>query len=380
MRKVQASRAMAALVALAAVPAAGEDIAAQLKAVQEKVETLKRKTRDPLRQQIAQRREALGKQPDMGPLRQALADAEKAYEEKKAADEAIRQARQASDAAAKALPQITKARLESHPKLQAIQSDIDTLRDTRTRLTKQREQTRRQLHDIRRQVEASPAFKKLRESIAATDKYYENLPKTHPTFVAARRAIDDARKALEARIRTLPEKKALDAAEKTYAAMMKNSPLLAQARQARTDVRKAYEQEVEKAVRTCEPGAAAYQSMEEMEQQYDEAEGQYRVMLEESQEARREVEKSDPEIAKAREAYEQARREYEKARHEHAADERKAVEEARRALEKRLQDKAAQDVLLMDLADRLGKVEKEIAGLYRQYSELNKKRREVERR
>lgn len=367
---------------LALPPAAwGQDAPAaeETKALAEKIEHLKRKVRDPLRVEYARRREALSKEADLTNFRYDIENAKKAYETRLATDPPIVQARQAVQAAQKALPQITKTQLESNPKILEIQKEIDARRAARPTFETTRQGLRKQLYALREEMKKVPAVQKAYEASRTAEKAYYELPRTHPTFLAARKARDQARAVLEEAIKRLPEKKALDAAQQAYDHLKKNSPHLAQARQARDQARQAYEQAIEQALRANPQGSAVQKRIEQVEQQRESNDIRRRELERQILDVRRDVAKNDPAIVQARKACLQTQQVYQKAIRDQTADEQKKMAEARRALEKKLNAKVAEDIRVQDIRERLKKVEHEIMEVYKQMKDLQRQQKQRER-
>jgi chromosome segregation ATPase len=268
---------------------------------------------------------------------------------------------------------VIKTRLAEDPNVQALERDLAAARAMDGQLSKEEDALKKQLYKLRDEVKSTPEVQQAREAAQQAEQAYYNMPRTHPKFVAAQQAIRDAQQALQARIRDLPEKKALDAAQRAYAELRNNSPEIRQAREAREAARQAYEQAIEHAIRTSAQGAAITRRLEEIDEQDELAEAQQRSIQEDLERVRSEAQKADPEIAKAQKAYSEAHAKYKQVMQERAGDEAKALAEARQDLGKRLHDKMTTDATILDLQDRLKKVEQEINALYGQQRELYRK-------
>jgi chromosome segregation ATPase len=357
-----------ALLLPAGVTAVGQaqEASTEAKALIQKIEDLKRATREPLREQIEHRREALAKEADTNALRADLEGAQKAMDARSATAPAIVEARKAEAAAAKAVPEAVRARLGAHPKLQTVTKELDELKTSRPQLEADQQDAHRQLAAIRGEVESSPELEKYRQALEDADQAFRSLPEMDPRMVAARKASEDARRALEEKIKSLPEKKAFDEAAKAYDDLLRNSPELAQARQARQDARAAMQQRLEQLLRADPRGAEAVRRVEQLEQRQAEAEAQLNALEEEAYAVRREIERNDPAVLLAREAREQAQAKVAQALADHAPDEQKALESAKAALQKKLADKATEDLVMQELQARLAKAQKEIDALHEQ--------------
>jgi chromosome segregation ATPase len=343
-----------------------QETPAEAKALIQKIEDLKRTAREPLREQIEHRREALAKEADVNALRADLDGAQKALDARSATDPAIGEARKAEAAAAKAVGEAVQARLASHPKLQTVTKELDELKTSRPQLEADQQEAHRQFNAVRGELEASPELEKHRQAVDEAEQALRSLPEMDPRMVAARKASEDARKALEEKIKNLPEKKAYDEAAKAYDDLLRNSPALAQARQARQDARQALQQKLDQLLRADARGAEAARKVDQLEQRQAEAEAQGNALEEESYSLRREIERNDPAVLLAREAHEQAQAKVKQALADHAPDERKALDAAQAALQKKLTDKAAEDLVMRELQDRLAKAQKEIDTLQQQ--------------
>jgi chromosome segregation ATPase len=352
-------------VGLAAVGQAQEG-SADAKALIQKIEDLRRTTREPLREQIEHRREALAKEADVNALRADLEGAQKALDARGANDPAIADARKAEAAAAKGVGEAVQARLAGHPKLQTVTKELDELKAARPQLEADQQEAHRQLAAVRGELESSADLEKYRQALDEAEQALRSLPEMDPRMVAARKASEDARKALEEKIKTLPEKKAYDEAAKAYDDLLRNSPGLAQARQARQDARAALQQKLDQLLRADPKGAEAAKKVEQLEQRQVEAEAQRNALEEEAYSLRREIERSDPAVLVAREAYQQAQAKVRQALADHAPDEQKALDAAKAALQKKLTSKAAEDMVMQELQDRMAKAQKEIDALQQQ--------------
>ena len=348
----------------------GQEPSAEAKALIQKIEDLKRTTREPLREQIEHRREALAKEADVNALRADLEGAQKALDARGATDPAIVEARKSEAAAAKAVGEAVQARLTGHPKLQTVTKELDELKTSRPQLEADQQEAHRQFTALRTELESSAELEKFRHALDDAEQALRSLPEMDPRMVAARKASEDARKALEEKIKTLPEKKAFDEAAKAYDDLLRNSPDLAQARQARQDARAAFQQKLDQLLRADPRGAEAAKKVEQLEQRQAEAEAQRSALEEEAYALRREIEKNDPAVLVAREAHEQAQAKLKQALADHAPDEQKALDAAKAALQKKLTEKAADDLVMQELQDRLAKAQKEIDALQQQLQPL----------
>jgi chromosome segregation ATPase len=343
-----------------------QEPSAEAKALIQKIEDLKRNTRDPLREQIEHRREALAKEADVNALRADLDGAQKALDARSATDPAIAEARKAEAAAAKGVGEAVQARLASHPKLQTVTKELDELKTSRPQLEADQQEAHRQITALRGELESSPELEKHRQAVEDAEQALRSLPEMDPRMVAARKASEDAHRALEEKIKTLPEKKAFDEAAKAYDDLLRNSPGLAQARQARQDARAALQQKLDQLLRADPRGAEAAKKVEQLEQRQAEAEAQRNALEEEAYSLRREIEKNDPAVLLAREVHEQAQAKAKQALADHAPDEQKALDSAKAALQKKLADKASEDLVMQELQDRLAKAQKDIDALQQQ--------------
>ena len=348
---------------------------AEAKAILAKREQHKREVRDPLRQKVAQRRQALSQEADLKNLHFLIARAQKAYDAVMATDREIVAAREAQQAAEKALAGTVKAQLAGNPQLQAIEGEIEAARAADKQLNAQESQLEKALGKVRELLTTSPEVQQARQAYESAQKAYYDLPNRHPKFIAARKAVTAAQKALDERIRNLPERKALDQARKTYTDLRHSSPEIQQARQARDEVRQAYEEAIDQAVRTSQSGAAIHRQLEEVRQKRAEAQAMREGFGEDLYKIRRSIEKSNAVIAQARRAYEQAHAKCAKVSVERAADEQKALANARRELAERVRRKMTMDPILLDLMDRLKKAEKVCKDLMAQYGQAQRKGR-----
>ncbi|HUS91453.1 MAG TPA: hypothetical protein VM695_06360 [Phycisphaerae bacterium] len=351
----------------------------ELREIAGKIEEMKRQTRDPLREQIEKRREALKNEADLKNLLLVVENAQKAYDALVATDAEIAAAKKAAEAAAQALPETINARMAADPNMRTMIEEMAAARGRDSGADKEKEDLRRQLEKAREQLRSSPIILQYREVYQQAEKAYYELPQTHPTFLAARKAIEAAQKALQARIETLPEKKALDAANRAYGELRQNSPEIAQSRQVREDARVAYEKALDQMVK-ADPNAIAVQArLDEIDIQEELAQAQQRSLQEELAAAREELQKSDPEVVKARKAQEEAQAKFQDVMRERAGAEAKALADAKVLFDKQLSEKMTIDPLLLNLQDRLQKAEKEIADLFEKQRELYRQQQEGRR-
>ena len=375
MRSMSTVLGMLVLAVLTAAPVRSQEMSAEAKALYEKTEQHKRTVRDPLRQKVAERRQALSQEADLKNLHFLIEKARKAYETAMATDEEIVAARQAEKATEKALADTVKARLAGDPKLLAIENEIKTAGEAKQQLDAEGDRLKRELEKLRDQLRKTPQIQQASQAYETAQQAYYNVPHKHPKFVAARQAMENAEKALQEMIKNLPETKAVEQAKKAYNDLRYNSPEIKQARQAREDARDAYEKLLDYAVRANQRGAAVYRRLEEIEQRETEAEAMREGLREDLYELRGSVEKEDPLIVEARKAYEQAHAKYKETSARRTAAEQKALDSARRDLAERLEKKTKLDPILMDLMDRLRKAEKECDDLYAKYRAARESRR-----
>lgn len=349
---------------LAEGPPAGG--AADPETIQKQIEELKRSQRDPLMEEISQRREALSKEADLVDLRALLERAQQTIEAKTTTDGEILEAKKAQDEAAEALPKTIEDRLANHEKLQAMMGEIEALRAKRPQLDTLEHELTRELRDLRQKLDGDPAMAEAKAAVAAADEAVRLLPQQHPKIVAAREAIQAARKALDEKIKTLPEARALAEATARYDDLLKNSPEIVEARKAAEEARKRYQARLEEVLRADPRGAAAVQRLQQIEQEAAEAVKRFRALSEQFPEVRRSVLKEDPVIVKAQKASEEAQKAYRHTVTERTVEERKAIESARIAMSKRVQEKMAGDIMVQDRLERLKKIEDQIRQLQQQ--------------
>ncbi len=374
-RTIQALAILAALISPGPLPAqdaAAPDAAVTAEELMERIEELKRSERDPLREQLQLRREALGEEADINPLRYDLERAEKAYETRAASDPLIRQARQAVESASEALPALIRSRLAGHPRLQVVQSDLEQCRASSSDLLRERAEVVRQLASLRNELADTPALQPYHEAAEAAEAAYRQMPERLAPIISARKAMAEARSALDARIEELPEKKAYDAAAKAYHEAIRNSPELRQAREARQAAAKAYSDRAEQVLRVHPKGAPLYARLDEIEMRQQESYALRMALDQELSEARRELEQSDPEIAAAKAALEAARKRHQQVLDQRAGEEKRAIEAARKALNEGLDKKVSEDVLYQDISERYTAVNKKIMDLYRRAKALRR--------
>lgn len=363
------------LATLTDAPVRSQEMSAEAKAFYEKREEYKRTVRDPLRQKIEERRQALSQEADLKNINFLIEKARKAYEAVMASDPEILAAREAEKAAEKALADTVKAQLEGNTKLQAIESEIKAAGAADQQFDAEGDQLKKEIEKIREELRKSPEIQQARQAYESAQQAYYDVPNKHPRFIAARQAMEAAQRAFDERVKNLPEAKALEQAKKFYSDLRYNSPEIKQARQAREDAQQAYEKLLDHAVRSSERGAALYQRLEAVELKEAEAEAMREGLKEELYELRRSVEKEDPVIAEARKACEQAQAKHKEVLAQRTAAEQKALAGAQKDLAERLANKMKLDPILMDLMDRLKKAEKECDDLYAKYRAAREKGR-----
>jgi len=356
-------------------PAHADGPSAEAKAILAKRERYKREVRDPLRQKVAERRQALSREADLKDLRFFIAKAQKAYDAVLATDPEILAARKAQQAAEKAMAETIKARLAGNPKLQAIKSEIEAARAADKQLDAREGELERALAKVREQLTASPDLQQARAAYESAQQAYHDLPNRNPKFVAAREAVKNAQKALAEAIRNLPEQKLLVQARKAYADLRLNSPEIHQARRARDEARQAYEQAIDRAVRASPAGAAIHRQLEEVRQKRVEAQAMREGFGEDLHEIRGAFQQADEIIVKVQRASQKAQAKYRQVLAERTADEQKALADARRDLAARVGRKMTLDPILLDLMDRLNKAEKTCEDFKAQYRQVIEKTR-----
>ena len=398
----------------AAIAASAKGVAIQQEIQQsEQREQQAEATQREVRKQLYAVREEVGKSPELKALRQAVAAAEKAYYEayrngpkiaaarkarddasaaysqnkteqaKRALEEADRiyqglkqtdpdivRTRAAREAAGRAYGQKLEQAVRASEKGAAVYKQIEEARRIVSQANETQRELRRKLYALREEVGKSAQLAADRQAVQAVEKAYYELPRTHPTFVAARKARDEARRAMEEKMRTLPQRKAVEAAERAYEYIRRESPEAKQARAARDQASRAYESRIEQLLRASGQGAAIYQQIAQLERQRDEGERKRRELTQSLYRLRRDIERKDPTILEARKAAENARKEYYAAVKRQVGDEQKAVYEATRALEKHLERKVAEDVFVQDIRERLKDVERQIEDLAKQSRDL----------
>jgi len=368
MRDIRTACLVAIAAAFAAAPARSQELSAEAKAYYEKQQRLKRTVRDPLRQKLTERRDALAKEADLKDVQFLIQRAQKAYKTALATDPEIVAARKADEAAEKALADAAKARLAANPKIQAVQNDLDAAKAAAPPLEAEVAQIQKELEGIRAEVATSSEVQEAKQAYDSAKQAYYDLPQTHPKFVAARAAVANAEKALEERVKDLPETRALAQAKKAYSELRHNSPEVAQAKKARNEARQAYDERLDQAVRSSQKGSAVYRRLEAVQQSQMEAQAMRNGLAEEIVSLRTSIGQSDPVIVQARQAYGQAHAKYKTISRQRTADEQKALASAQADLEKKVRKKMAMDPMLLDLADRLRKVEKECEELRAKYA------------
>jgi len=363
------------LAVLTAAPARSQEMSAEAKAFYEKREQYRRTVRDPLRQKVAERRQVLSQEADLKNLHFLIEKARKAYDAIVAGDPEIVAAREAEEAAQKALKDVTEAQLAANADIQAVKAQIETAKEAQRRWDSEGDKLQREIEKFRQEMSKSPEVQEAKRAYEAAQRAYYEIPQKHPKFVAARQAVQTAERALQERIKDLPETKALEQAQKAYSDLQYNSPEIKQARTARDEARQFYQKLLDHVVRASEKGSAMYRSLEEFQRKETEAEAIMEGLTADLYELRRSAEKNDPVIVQARQAYEQAHARHGEVSARRSAAERKALDSARRDLAERLEKKMKLDPILLDLMDRLRKAEKECDDLYAKYRAAREKAR-----
>jgi len=309
-----------------------KEAAEQIKALEARIEAIKRDVRDPLRAEYERRKAVLVKEADLNHLRFDIDRAKKAYELRKVGDAGILATRRAAEQATKSLPLITKDRVENNPRVVAMTREMEAIRAYYPQIAKMQSELRKKLMVIRRELNDAPEVQAARQALRDAEKAYAEFSYKHPKVLAARAARDEARKVLEAKGRELPERKAYEEASAAYEKLKTTSPEMAKARGARDAVRKAYEAKLQKAVAEGPKGLAIQKQIEQFQQREKDADAEQIELRKQLAALRAEVGKSDA-VKPSREACEAANKAYYEAYNNgpKISAARKARDEAREA-------------------------------------------------
>lgn len=170
---------------------------------------------EPTAQKLAELRERFAADPRVKEAREAVEAAEKALADKLASDPVIAAARRAEQSAREAVGKAEQSAADADPQVQEHRRALAAARAHDVELDLQRRFEEMKAEQLRNEARAKPEHRELWSRAQFHPHNQESL-KADPRLAAARKKLDEANAALDRKLKELPEQKASEQAKKEF--------------------------------------------------------------------------------------------------------------------------------------------------------------------